>query len=65
MEVIFHSLRLTHSIELLFKHKVSPKSIRERRGPPTLQLYAHVIPGMQKDAADKVDEGVDVINWQE
>jgi len=45
---------------LLFKQGVPAKIVQERLGHSsivmTMNLYSHVIPGMQKDAALKFDE---------
>jgi len=47
---------------LLFKSGVSAKVIQERLGHSsvafTMNTYAHVSPGMQKQAADKFDDAV-------
>jgi integrase len=49
-----HDLRHTHAT-LLLQAGVSPKIVSERLGHATvaftMQVYAHVIPGMQADAA--------------
>lgn len=49
-----HDLRHTHA-SLLLHAGVSPKVVSERLGHATvgftMQVYAHVIPGMQADAA--------------
>ncbi len=49
-----HDLRHTHA-SLLLQAGVSPKVVSERLGHATvgftMQVYAHVIPGMQADAA--------------
>ena len=53
-----HDLRHTHATQLL-KAGVHPKIAQERLGHATiavtLDLYSHVMPGMQEDAAMKVD----------
>lgn len=55
----FHSLRHFHATSLL-KKNVNPKIVQERLGHSridmTLDTYSHVIPGMQREAADKVDD---------
>jgi integrase len=57
--VTFHSLRHYHATALLQKN-VNPKIVQERLGhsriSETLDIYSHVIPGMQQEAADKIDE---------
>jgi len=54
----FHDLRHTHATHLL-RQGVSPKIVAERLGHATvamtLDTYSHVLPGMQADAAGKVD----------
>jgi len=54
----FHDLRHTHATQLL-KSNVHPKVVQERLGhediSTTLNLYSHVLPGMQDDAANRVD----------
>lgn len=57
--VTFHSLRHFHASALLSKN-IHPKIVQERLGHSridiTLDTYSHVIPGMQKEAAEKIDE---------
>ena len=54
----FHDLRHTHATQLLASG-VHPKVASERLGHSTigitLDLYSHVMPGMQADAAEQVD----------
>jgi len=54
----FHDLRHAHATHLL-ANGVHPKVASERLGHSkvgiTLDLYSHVIPGMQEDAAAMVD----------
>ena len=54
----FHDLRHTHATQLL-KAGIHPKIAQERLGHATiavtLDLYSHIMPGMQEDAAMKVD----------
>jgi integrase len=54
----FHDLRHTHATQLL-KSNVHPKIVQERLGhediSTTLNLYSHVLPGMQDAAARSVD----------
>jgi len=56
--VTFHGLRHTHITNLL-KAGIHPKIASERAGHAsisiTLDTYSHVVPGMQEDAAKKVD----------
>jgi integrase len=56
--VRFHDLRHAHATHLLMAG-VHPKIASERLGHSkigiTLDLYSHVMPGMQEDAAAKVD----------
>ncbi len=56
--VRFHDLRHSHATQLLLAG-VHPKIAQERLGHSTiaitLDLYSHVMPGMQEDAASKVD----------
>lgn len=56
--VRFHDLRHSHATQLL-TNGVHPKIAQERLGHSsiaiTLDLYSHVLPGMQEDAAAKVD----------
>jgi integrase len=46
----------------MLKNGTSPKVIQERLGhasfSTTMNLYAHVSPGMQKDAAGRFDDAV-------
>ena len=55
----FHDLRHAHATHLLASG-VHPKVASERLGHSkvgiTLDLYSHVLPGMQEDAAARVDE---------
>jgi hypothetical protein len=56
----FHDLRHTHATQLL-KAGVQPKVVSERLGHAsigiTLDTYSHVMPGMQEEAAEKIDAG--------
>ena len=60
-QVTFHGLRHSHATQL-FKEGVHPKIVQERLGHSTiavtLDLYSHVMPGMQEDAAMKVDRAL-------
>ena len=54
----FHDLRHSHATQLL-RHGIHPKVVSERLGHSkvgiTLDTYSHVLPGMQEEAAGKVD----------
>ena len=54
----FHDLRHAHATHLLGSG-IHPKVASERLGHSkigiTLDLYSHVMPGMQEDAAERVD----------
>jgi integrase len=57
----FHDLRHSHATHML-RSGVHPKIAQERLGhatiATTLDLYSHVLPGMQADAASRVDEAL-------
>lgn len=57
----FHGLRHTHATHLLASG-VHPKIASERLGHSkvgiTLDLYSHILPGMQADAAARVDDAL-------
>jgi integrase len=57
----FHDLRHAHATHLL-SSGIHPKIASERLGHSkvgiTLDLYSHVLPGMQEDAAARVDEAL-------
>jgi integrase len=59
--VRFHDLRHTHAAHLL-SNGVHPKVASERLSHSsigmTLDLYSHVLPGMQEDAPAKVDAAI-------
>ena len=61
LAVRFHDLRHTHATQLL-KAGVHPKVVSERLGHAsigiTLDTYSHVMPGMQEEAAEKIDAGL-------
>ncbi len=62
----FHDLRHAHATHML-SSGVHPKIASERLGHSkvgiTLDLYSHVMPGMQEDAAARVDRDLEeVIN---
>jgi integrase len=58
VKIRFHDLRHTHASQLL-RAGVSAKVVSERLGHSaigiTLDTYSHILPGMQEDAAAKVD----------
>lgn len=55
----FHDLRHT-AATLMLQQGIHPKVVQERLGHSqismTLDLYSHVLPSMQEDAAEKLDE---------
>jgi integrase len=59
--VRFHDLRHSHATHLLCMG-IHPKIAQERLGHSTvsitLDLYSHVLPGMQEDAASKIDAAI-------
>jgi integrase len=62
----FHDLRHAHATHML-SSGVHPKIASERLGHSkvgiTMDLYSHVMPGMQEDAAARVDRDLeDAIN---
>ena len=58
LAIRFHDLRHTH-ISHLLAAGVHPKVASERAGHAsvsiTLDVYSHLIPGMQEDAANRID----------
>jgi len=58
-KISFHDLRHTHAT-LLLKEGIHPKIVSERLGHSkvsiTLDTYSHVIPDMQTEAAEKIEE---------
>jgi integrase len=57
-DVGFHDLRHTHATVMLLQ-KIHPKVVQERLGHATIamtmDLYSHVLPSMQEDAAEKFE----------
>jgi integrase len=57
----FHALRHSHASQLL-RAGISPKVISERLGHAkvgfTLEVYSHLLPGMQEEAAQRMDTGL-------
>ena len=55
----FHALRHSHAT-ILLKHGVNPKVVSERLGHAkvgtTLDIYSHVLPSMQEEAAQRLDK---------
>jgi integrase len=55
----FHDLRHTHAT-MLIAQNINPKIISERLGHArigiTLDIYSHVLPSMQQEVAEKLDE---------
>lgn len=64
-DIRFHDLRHT-AATLMLKQGVHPKVVQERLGHSdislTLNTYSHVLPSMQEEAADKMDELLTPIN---
>lgn len=58
-DIRFHDLRHTHAT-LLLQAGVNPKVVQERLGHSsvllTLDTYSHVVPSLQEEAADKVED---------
>jgi integrase len=61
-QIRFHDLRHSHATQMLASG-VHPKIAQERLGHSsisvTLDLYSHVMPGMQEDAAARVDAAME------
>jgi len=55
----FHDLRHT-AATLMLQQEINPKVVQERLGHSdislTLNTYSHVLPSMQEEAAQKMDE---------
>jgi integrase len=63
-KIRFHDLRHAHATHMLASG-VHPKIASERLGHSkvgiTLDLYSHVLPGMQEDAVAKVDAAMQAV----
>lgn len=61
----FHDLRHSHAT-LLIQQNINPKVISERLGHSSIQItlnqYSHVLPSMQQEVANKLDEVIVVNN---
>ena len=61
----FHDFRHTHTTPLL-KAGIHPKIVSERLGHANiginLDTYSHVLPGLQKAAAERFDEMLELVN---
>lgn len=57
----FHDLRHSHASQLL-RQGVHPKIVQERLGHSgmaiTMDIYSHLLPGMQEEAAHKIDQSL-------
>ena len=64
LRIRFHDLRHAHATHML-SSGVHPKIASERLGHSkvgiTLDLYSHVMPGMQEDAAARVDRALEAV----
>jgi integrase len=60
-DISLHSLRHAHAT-ILLKQGIHPKIVQERLGhssiSTTLDVYSHVVPGLQEAAAKRFDEGL-------
>ena len=60
-----HDARHTHA-SIMLKQGVHPKIVQERLGhssvSTTLDIYSHVLPGLQEAAAHRFDEGLEAPN---
>jgi integrase len=58
-DIRFHDLRHT-AATLMLQQRIHPKVVQERLGysqiSMTLDIYSHVLPSMQVEAAEKMDE---------
>ncbi len=57
----FHSLRHSHATQMLVAG-IHPKVAQERLGHSSIQVtmdrYSHLVPGLQEEAAEKVDSAI-------
>ena len=57
-QIQFHDLRNT-AATLMLSEGINPKAVQERLGHAkvaiTLEIYSHVLPTMQREAADRID----------
>ncbi len=62
-DIRIHDLRHTHAT-LMLKAGIHPKVVSERLGHAnigiTLDIYSHVLPGLQEEAAEKFDRIFDI-----
>jgi len=62
-----HDIRHTHA-SLMLKQEIHPKIVQERLGHATiataLDIYSHVAPSLQKAAALKFEEGLNLLNTE-
>ena len=61
LEIRFHDPRHTHATQLLkagVHHKVVQERLWHANVGITLDTYSHVMPGMQEEAAEKIDAGL-------
>jgi integrase len=68
LDIRFHDLRHT-AATLMFKQGIHPKVVQERLGHSditiSLNIYSHVIPSIQKEAAAKMDELLTPIEYKD
>jgi integrase len=66
--VRFHDLRHTHAT-LMLKAGIHPKIVSERLGHTkvgiTLDIYSHILPGLQEAAAERFDKMLERRQGQE
>ncbi len=67
-KIKFHALRHTHATLLLLLGE-NPKVVAERLGHSsisiTMDTYSHVTPTMQQQAADKLDQAINLVNTKQ
>ena len=63
--ISFHGLRHTHATDLL-RAGVHPKIASERLGHSsiavTMDIYSHALPGLQEEAAQRIDAALRVLS---